>query len=285
MKKLNNKGGLMKMSTRMKKVTSAVDSFLGKHGTAILTTVGIISEGIAVYEMYKATETIKEKLAEVDKDIELACQYDHAEPPTKVQKLVKQTKAVAPTLAPTVLWFTFGAGCILASHKADSKKIAALTSAYELSETYRHEYISKVKEKLGDKQAKEIEDEFYQEQAEKNMPAGPRDTSICLTGKGDQLYFDEGSGRFFRASPQWLERCKVDISHEVFVNNNASVNDFYYILGIPAIELGNGAGWESTHDLDSDNLIDMRWDLRAGTSDWGETFGYLSYRAQTRFRY
>lgn len=274
----------MKMSTRMKKVTSAVDGFLSKHGTTILTTIGIISEGIAVYEMYKATEIVKEKLAEVDKNIELSCQYDHAEPPTKVQRLVRQTKAIAPVLAPTVLWFTFGAGCHIAAHKADGKKIVALTSAYELSEARTRDYIAKVRDKFGEKKAKEVEDEYYQEQAEKNMPTGPRDTNICITGKGDQLYYDEGSGRFFRASPQWLERCKVDISHEVFVNDNASVNDFYYILGIPAIDLGNGAGWESTHDLDGDNLIDMRWDLRAGTSEWGETFGYLSYRARTRFR-
>lgn len=274
MKKLNTKGGLNKMSTRMKKIGTAVNSFLEKHGTTILTTVGIISDGIALYEMYKAADTVKEKLEDVNnQDI-----------PSKSEKLVTQIKTVAPVLAPTVIWFTFGTGCIIVSHKADSKKVAALTSAYELSETYRREYVSKVREKLGDKQAKEIEDDFYQEQAQKNMPEGPQDVNICLTGKGNQLYYDEGSGRFFRASPQWLERCKVDISHEVFVNNNASVNDFYYILGIPTIELGNGAGWESTHDLDSDNLIDMRWDLRAGTSEWGETFGYLSYRAKTRYR-
>lgn len=277
------KGGLRRMSNGMKKFGTAVNNFLGKHGTTILTTVGIISEGIAIYEMYKATDDVKAKLEEVEKDIEYSCKYDHEEPPTKPQKLWKQTKAVAPVLAPTVIWFTFGAGCLVVSHKADSKKIAALTSAYELSETYRREYISKVKEKVGEKKAKEIDEEFYQEQAEKNMPAGPNDGAICLTGHGDTLYYDTGSGRFLRACPQWLEKCRVDISHRVFCDTYASVNDFYDILNIPTCTLGDDSGWESSHDLNTDQLIDMTWD-GAGMTEWGEYYGFIRYWPKTRFR-
>ena len=265
-----NKGRLLKMSSKLK-------NFLEKNGTTILTTIGIISCGMATYEAYKSAETVKQTLAEIDKDIELSTQYDHEEPPTKTQIILRKTKELTPVVAPTAIWFTFGAGCIIAAHKADSKKIAAITTAYELSETYRRDYVAKVKEHLGEKKAKAIEDDYYQEQAQKNMPSGPKDMNICLTGHGDQLYFDEGSSRFFRASPQWLEKCKVDISHQIFVDNYASVNDFYYILGIPTCGLGNLAGWESTHDLDSDDLIDMRWDSRASTADWGETFGFLTY--------
>lgn len=273
MSRQNKKGGLRHMSAGMKKFGKAVNNFLDKHGTTILTTVGIISEAVAVYEMYKAAETVKEKLEEVKaKEI-----------PSKTEELWETTKAVAPVMAPTVIWFTFGAGCIAASHKANSKKIAALTSAYELSETYRREYISKVKERIGDKKAKEIDEEFYREQAEKNMPSGPRDGAICLTGHGDQLYYDCGSGRFLRASPQWLEKCRIDISHQVFCECSASVNDFYYILNIPTCELGNGSGWESTHDLDGNNLIEMSWD-GAAMSDWGEYYGFIKYWPKTRFR-
>lgn len=261
-----------------------MNGILSKHGTSLLTGIGIISCGVAVIETYKATENIKAKFAEVEKDIEYACKYEQAEPPTKPQKVVMQVKKVAPVAAPPVIWFTFGSICIISAQRANNKKITALTTAYELSETARREYMKTVRDKLGDKKAKEIDDDYYHEQAQKNMPAGPSDRNICVTGHGDQLYFDEGSGRFFRASPQWLEKCKVDISHDIFVNNWASVNDFYYILGIPDIEFGNGYGWNSSHDLDSDDLIYMRWDLRAGTSDWGETYGFLSYEAKTRFK-
>ena len=274
-----NKGGIQRMSTGMKKAGQAVNKWLNKHGTTLLTTVGIASCGMAVYEMYKATDEVNNIISDIKADIQ-----SQEEPSAKTEALWEGTKKLAPAIAPTVIWFTFGAGCIAASHRADSKKIAALTSAYELSETYRRNYISKVKDKLGERKAKEIEDDFYQEQAQKNMPSGPNDANICQTGHGNQLYFDEGSSRFFRASPQWLEKCKIDISHEVFVNNYACVNDFYYILGIPACSLGNLAGWESTHDLDRDDLLDIRWDSRASTSDWGETFGFLTYYPKTRFK-
>ena len=275
MKKLN-KGGLIKMSTKAKKLGMAVNNFLSKHGTTILTTVGVASCGMAVYEAFKSAEDIKATIAEVDETVD-------PELP-KAQIIFEKAKAVAPVAAPTVVWFTFGAGCVIAAHRADSKKVAALTTAYELSETYRREYVNKVREKLGDKKAKEIEDDFHQEQAQKNMPTGPNDPNICLTGHGNQLYFDEASGRFLRACPQWLEKCKVDISHQIFMDDYASVNDFYDILGIPTCGLGELAGWESSHDLDGDGLIDMRWDSRASTSEWGETFGFITYYPKTRFK-
>ncbi len=261
------------MSTGLKKLGNAACNFLAKNGTTILTVAGIIFEGMALYEMYQAAESIKQDLEEVD-----------VENNTLPQKVIKQAGAVAPDAARPLALFLLGSACIGVAHRADTKQIAALTTTYELSETARREYISKVKEKLGEKKAKEIEDDYYIQQSQKNMPSGPHDDSICLTGHGDQLYFDEGSSRFFRASPQWLEKCKVDISHEVFVNNCASVNDFYYILNIQPCGLGNLAGWESSHDLDGDNLIDMRWDARASTSDWGETYGFLTYRPKSRFR-
>lgn len=266
------------MSTRMRKIGTAVGKVFTKHGTTILVTLGIISEGVALYEMYKAADLVKAKIEEVNKDLELETEL------STPKKVVKQVVGVAPTLAKPAAWYLFGSTCIAVAHRADTKRIAALATAYEFSETARRETINKVREKFGEKKAKEIEDEYYQEQAQKNMPSGPRDASICITGHGDQLYFDEGSSRFFRASPQWLEKCKVDISHQVFCDNYASVNDFYYILGIPACGLGNLGGWESTHDLDSDSLIDMRWDVRAGTSDWGETYGFLTYWPKSRYK-
>ena len=259
----------------MKKFSTAVNNFLNKNGTTILTTIGVVSEAIAIHEMYKAADEIKQAIADVD-EMEIT---------SKPEELWLKTKAIAKPAAPTVLWFTFGAGCIAASHKADSKKIAALTSAYEFSESYRREYVNKVKEKLGEKKAKEIDDEFYEEQAKKNMPSGPHDSAICLTGKGDQLYYDEQSGRFIRTCPQHLEKCKIDISHQVYVNNYASVNDWYCLLNIPTCGFGDKAGWNSEHDLDCDMLIDMRWDLRAGISDWGEAYSFISYEPKTRYRY
>ena len=170
--------------SKLQKLNNVMKGFLSKNGTSILTGVGIISCGIAVVETYKATEEIKARLEEVDKDIEYACRYDHEEPPTKPQKLVKQVKAVAPVAGPPLLWYTFGSICIISAQRANSKKITALTTAYEISETARREYIRTVKDKLGDKKSKEIEDDFYHEQAKKNMPEGPDDTSIELTGQG-----------------------------------------------------------------------------------------------------
>lgn len=274
----------MSLANAMKKFTKRAGNYIQDNSSTILVVLGLAGFGVAIYETAKNAPKAKEKLEELDVEIAIDCQDNHAPVPTKSQKLVRQAKVVSPIMAPTVILATFSSACIICAHKSNTKRVAALTTAYELSETARREYIARVKEKIGEKAELDIRDDYWREESQKHLPSDKNDNVIICTGHGDQLYYDEGSGRFFRASPQWLEKCKVEISHKIFCEDYASVNELYYIMGLPTVALGNNTGWNSKYDLNADHLIQMRWDVRSYATDWGEFYGCLDYEPNIRFR-
>lgn len=273
----------MSLANSIKKFMKRTGEFVSDNSTTILTYTGLALFGVSLYETGKHTQEAKDKLQELDKDIEYSCKYDHAPVPTKPQKLWMQTKAVAPIMAPTIISATVGTACIISAQRANTKKVAALTTAYELSEQYRRDYAKKVKEKFGEKAESEVQDEYYREQSEKTMPEGPKDTSIISTGKGDQLFYDSGTGRFFRASVSWLEKCRVDISQIIFANDYASANELADLIGLPSTTYGNLLGW-NVDDLDGhEKLIFMRWD-RCYMTEWGETYAVVEYPVHEHYK-
>lgn len=273
----------MSLANAFKRLTKKAGNYISNNSTTILTVTGLALFGVSIIETGRHTQEAKDKLAALDKDIEYECKYEGAQAPTKPQKLLRQFKVVAPIMAPTVVSATLGTVCIVQAQRANTKKVAALTTAYELSEQYRRDYARKVKEKIGEKAESEIKDEYYREQSQKVMPEGSQDSCIIHTGHGDQLFFDSGSNTFFRASVQWLEKCRVDISQLIFANDYASVNELYDFIGLNCCSLGNLAGWNSKDDLfGRERLIDMRWN-RCYMTEWGETYAVLEYTPHDRF--
>ena len=225
----------------------------------------------------------RDALDELDAEIAYDCEHEHIEPPSKPEKLWMQTKRVAPIMAPTVILATFSTVCVAGGYRANSKEIASLTAAYELSEKARRDYMDKVKSRLGEKKESEIRDSYYEQKANDHMPDGPEDRHIACTGEGDKLFFDEGTGRWFRADVRWLDHCRHEISHEIFTNDNASANELAYLIGLEPTTFGNVLGWD-TDDLDPVNhLVDMRWN-RCYMSPWGEPYAVLEYNVHERFR-
>ncbi len=256
---------------------------LKKHKAGILTAAGIIgfltTTVVAVIQAPKA----RDALDELDADIAYDCEHYHEEPPEGIEKLWMQTKVVTPIMAPVVVGAVFSSACIIGAQCHNHRQIASLGAAYELSEKARRDYIERVKEKIGEKEESKIRDEYYKELSKETMPESSDDRTIIQTGEGDKLFFDSGTGRYFRASTRWLEHCRVEISHEVYAYDYASANELADIIGLSCTTFGNELGFD-TEDLDhSTHLIDMRWD-RCYMSDWGEPYAVLEYTVHPRYR-
>lgn len=256
---------------------------LVKKRSGFLIGTGVASLLGAVGLTFIKARDIVDALDEVDADIKYDCEHEHIEPPSRGEKLWMQTKKLAPIMGPPVAMATFGTVCIVAGHKIDSKEIVSLSALYQTSEKARRDYMDSVKKHLGEKKEAEIRDDYYQKRAEEKMPDGPDDRNIIHTGEGDNLFFDEGTGRFFRASTQWLDHCRHAISNEVFANDYASANELASLIGLEPTTYGNKLGFNSD-DLDpSTHLIDMRWN-RCYMSPWGEPYAVLEYDVNERFR-
>ena len=256
---------------------------LATHKAEVMTITGIVgfiaSIAVTAVQAPKARDALDELEAEIAYD----CEHEHIQPPTVPKKLWMQTKRIAPIAAPTVLLATFSTACIIGGQKSNAKQIASLTTAYELSEKARRDYIARVKERVGDKRESEIRDSFYEEQAKEHMPTGPEDRHIASTGEGDKLFFDQGTGRFFRSSVRWLDHCRHAISNNIFSYDYASANELADLIGLEPTSYGNMLGF-NVNDLDPQtHLIDMRWS-RCYMSPWGEPYAVLEYNVHERFK-
>lgn len=272
----------MSFKSGLRQIGKQAGNVMTKKGSTILTVLGITGFFMAIGLAIDETTTAEEKLEELRKEMMLEAESagTNYKAPTKSEVTVRKVKKLVPVYAPTIVTAGLSTACIILAHKADKKKIAVLTTAYELSEATRRDYIRKVREKIGNKAESEIQDAFYKEKIEESMPDGPQDSSIICTGRGEQLFYDVQSGRYFRCSTVWLDKCRVDISHMIFTDDYASINELYYLLGLPAVSLGNLAGWNNKDDLDtSTKLIDMRYDIRCFMTSWGETCATLEVSA------
>ena len=263
----------MSLKTSFVKAYKKAENVMTENGSTILTVLGIGGFIVSILLAIEETPTAEEKLKELEKEMALEADagIDYI-PPSKEQVIIRKAKKVVPVYAPTIITATLSTACIACAKKADSKKIAVLTTAYELSEASRRDYIRKVKEKIGEKAEAEIQDAYYKEKIENTMPSGPQDSSIICTGRGEQLFYDAATGRYFRCSTLWLDKCRVNISQMIFTDDYASLNELYYMIGLDPVELGNLAGWNNKDDLDSTTkLIDMRYDTNCYMTKWGET--------------
>lgn len=218
-----------------------VGHFMVKHSPAILSiaaSVGVIGTAVSASKAtLKANEVVQEM------------RYTSEERPTKKDEFKATFKFYIPTAVVAALTIT----CIAGSNKISNKRLEALAVAYTLSESRRREYQQKMIEKLGEKKEEKIRKEILQDKLDSN-PVEFDDMNVILTGNGNQLCYDEWSGRYFRSSWESLRHAENQINAQILNEMRASVNDFYSFIRIPQVSSGEDLGWNS--DVISENDMD-----------------------------
>lgn len=136
--------------------------------------------------------------------------------------------------------------CVLAAFTRNSKKTAALATAYSISEAALREYRGKVIETIGEKKEHEIRDAIAKDRVDSN-PASTQ--GIIVTDKGNTLCYDAMSGRYFRSDIDKIRKIENEMNRHILANGYISLNDFYYELGLPNIKIGDQLGWNYERGL------------------------------------
>lgn len=217
----------------MKIPTKAVEKFISDNAPSILTSVGVVGVVGTAVLMYKATTKSTEKLYEID-----AVAQVKGEPPLTTKQIVKETwfNYIPPV---TVGAVTIGA-IVFANH-ISTKRIAALTAAFAISEKRISEYKDKVIETIGEKKEQAIRDEVAQDGVKKNPPGSGN--TVLVIGKGNVLCKDTFSGQYFRSSMDALKKAENDTNHEIIHCQYATLTDFYRKLGLPPTDMSDELGW------------------------------------------
>jgi hypothetical protein len=205
------------------------------NSTSILTALGVTGTITTAYlagkASFKAAWVInfEENLLE-----------QHVEPKDAV-------KLVWKLYIPAAISGTLTVACILGSSKLNSKRTAAITAAYSLSERAFTEYKEKIVETIGEKEEKKVRDEI----AARSIAAQPT-SGLVIVGSGDVQCYESWTGRYFMSNMESLRAAQNIINEKLIAHTDATLSDFYYELGIPQTSSSGYTGWTSSKMLKLD---------------------------------
>lgn len=209
-------------------ITRTLGKFLSKNSSKLLTGAAVAGLFSTVYFAIKATPKACELIAEKKQELD-------------VEKLpVRETvKTVAKVYVPTIISGAATAACMISATAIGDKKAAAIMAAANISDMAYKEYRSAVKEKNP-----ELHEEILEGMSGNKLLQTPcRKEDVIRTIHGDELCFDELSGRYFTADREFIREVVNNFNAQLIHDMSLSLNDFYDLLDLPHIGIGNTLGW------------------------------------------
>lgn len=183
------------------------------------------------------------------------------------EKLELVWKLYLPTAASGVLTIA----AIVGSNHISSKRNTALMSLYSVADSALKEYQDKVIELFGEKKEAKVRDEIAQDKLDKNPVH-----DIIITSKGEHLFFDALSGRYFRSDVETVRRVQNDFNELLFNDMFVPLNEFYDMLGLEGTEMGRNTGWDVQR-----GKLDIHFSAKIAAD--GEPCIVLGYSIEPRF--
>ena len=162
-----------------------------KHSPEILTGIGIAGMITTTVLAVKATPKALKLMDDA--------RYDKEEDLTVPEKVKVTWKCYIPA---TLLGLA-SVGCLIGANSVNLRRKAALATAYKLSETALAEYKEKVIETVGEEKAKDIRSAIAKDKMEKNPVTK---SEVIITDKGESLFCDSISGRYFKSDMNTIEK-------------------------------------------------------------------------------
>lgn len=125
-----------------------------------------------------------------------------------------------------------------------SRRNAAMTAAYMLTERAYTKYKDQVVETFGEKKEEEIRSAIGKKQLEESPPH-----EVVVVKDGKTLVLESRSGRYFYSDKEAVRKAQNDINEQIFNSEYASLNDFYRLLGLPSTTDGEAVGFTHANTL------------------------------------
>lgn len=219
----------------MKNYFKNVKNYFNKHNSEILVGIGIAgmitSTILAVKATPKALELIKERnTEELKKD-----------PDFYKLGSIEIVKTAWKPYIPTGITMVSSIICIVGGTTINTKRNAALTTAYAITENAFSTYRNKVIETIGEKKERNLRSKISQDEVTNNPPTN---SPIILTSKGNTLCLDSISERYFRSDLDTIRKVINEINRKMMIENYISLDEFYYELNMKPMKHADRLGWE-----------------------------------------
>lgn len=214
---------------------------VSKRSPEILTGIGIAgmisATVLAVKATPKAVKILEDEryYRELDRKHGVDAQFA----PEKISA-VDTFKLCWRCYIPTAVTTTASVACLIGASSVNTKRNAALTAAYKLSETALSRYKDAVIETIGEKKEHTVQDKV----AEKHIEEHPISSSeVIITEKGNTLCYDTISGRYFKSDIDKIKKAENVINRRILDDMYASLNEFYDEIDLPHTKIGDELGW------------------------------------------
>lgn len=235
-----------------------------KNKPTIFTIVGIVGMGVTVYTAVKATPKAITILASKEAEKYNTIVEDHTPTPEECKLTVpEKVKATWRLYLPSVISGAASITCFMSANSINSKRLATMTTAYQLSETAFKQYKDEVVKTIGEEKEKTIQSNVRQQQLIDNPV---RSEKVVFTQLGETLIYEPLSGRYFKSDANSIKRAIDQLNHNGMSAMDAIIelNDYYDAIGLDSIDLGEMLGWYL-----NDGLVDIDFDAKV--ADDGQT--------------
>lgn len=227
---------------------------------AVLAGIGVITTGVTAA---RAGMAAKERISEKEELI--------GEELTIKEKIEETwTLWIPPFLAGATSIF-----CIYSGTRASLKSIATVGALYSASQ----QNLNLTKEALSELEGPHTLKKVLDRANEKKEEASPI-KEVIYTGTGEHLCFDPQSGRYFKTNYEKVRSIQNQINQDVLTKDIlgfSSLNDFYFLLGLESIPLGEDMGWTPEY------LLDIYFTSKI--TDDGEPCMVLDYEVFPKYMY
>jgi len=216
------------MKEQIKNIFANGKRYFIKHEPELLVGVGIAGMISSTILAVKATPKAL-KLLEQERG------YSDVSKPLNAIKV-----AWRPYLCPAILSIA-SITCIIGGTTINTKRNAALTTAYAITENAFSTYRDKVIETIGEKKEKNIRAKIAQDNVNNDPPSN---NQVVITSGGNTLFKDSISERYFRSDIDKIRKIVNELNKKMISENYISLDDFYYELGLKPMKHADRLGWE-----------------------------------------
>lgn len=236
---------MSQLGTSLFRLKGHVQHALKTNSPAILTALGVSGTITTVYLVGRASFEACRVIdhAEVVRANANGLHSPDPPPPLNVRE---KTELVWKLYLPSAASGTMTIACIILASRASSKRTAAITAAYSLSEKAFVEYREKVSEAFGERKERAIRDSIAQDRVEKYPPS---EGQLILAVPGNVLCFEQLTGRYFHSDMETLRRAENKINAKIFRELYVTLNQFYDEVGLEHTSQGDELGWDSEKGL------------------------------------
>lgn len=220
--------------------------YLKKYSPVALSCVASVGVIVTVVTAVKATPKAVELVKADSRKNHDGDPYAY----TKKEAFMSAWKCYIPTAA-------FGLStiaCIMGANALNSRKQAALTSAYALINQSYKEYKDKLKELYGEEAHNAIVDSIVSEKCKDVfLYASDWVGYSCLDFGEDtaaypeivRTFYDSFSQRYFETTISKVIQAEYHLNRNFMFKGVIPLNDFYEFLGLEKTEFGETVGWSS----------------------------------------